>query len=111
MRFDGVMTESASTSAPQSGTARVRRRPHLRRLITGVALLVAGIVFITLLDSAFLGIGLIIVGVVLVGLSFAGSETGPGGGVRPSHAKSGYAGGYGHGAMYGGFGGAAGRDD
>lgn len=111
MRFYEHMTEPASPSHPQPEAPSARRRPQLKYLVTGLALLVAGVVFVTLLDSTPMGIGLLIIGLVLAGLSFTASGSGPGGGRRPSHSESGYAGGYGQGALWGGFGGAAGRDD
>ncbi|KQV25229.1 MULTISPECIES: hypothetical protein [unclassified Microcella] len=104
------MTEPASSSHPQSEPRSARRRPQLRYLITGIVLLVAGVVFITLLDSTPMGIGLLIIGLVLAGLSFTSSGSGPGGGTRPSHSESGYPGGYGGGSLWGGGGTTAGRD-
>lgn len=111
MRFYEHMTEPASPSHPQPEAPSARRRPQLKYLITGLALLVAGVVFVTILDSTPMGIGLLIIGLVLAGLSFTSSGSGPGGGTRPSHAKSGYPGGYGGGSLWGGGGTTAGRDD
>ena len=105
------MTDATTPSHPQPEARATRRRPQLRYLITGLALLVAGVVFIAVLNSTPMGIGLLFIGLVLAGLSFTSSGSGPGGGTRPSHAKSGYPGGYGGGSLWGGGGTTAGRDD
>ena len=61
MRFDEHMTEPASSPPPQTEARATRRGPQLRDLITGLALLVAGVVYITVLNSTPMGIGLLII--------------------------------------------------